>query len=457
MFKIRFTIFGAITCALLMTSALADTVTLKSGERIEGKIIGETDKEVTLEVKISPAVSDERVVQKADIAKIDKTSPETEAYKAISMILPGSNSLSPTQYEQVSRTLQSYIAQFPNGLHAADVQTTINAFEAEKKRVEAGEIKLHNQWLSKVEAEKEKVQIGGQLTFEFMKAQQARGDIIGALNSFVLLEKSYPGAATMPDGIELAKQLVAAFKPAVDRAIPTQKILKADREKGFAAAGPADRAEMMAAYKKEQAQAEEAVVAANALGKWPPLIPGSEKSLTSLQAAIVKEIPRLAGLPVEKMRSSIQLAESAKQKMDAKDVDGAVEDLKEATALWPANDVAIRLNKEIAKQKADVKKAPAATPGSSSTPAPSRAGVFEPIAATGNSPSPTPAKPSHKITQPPVGTTPAPAVAEKKPEESAPFYKTLGGAIAIVVGIAVVLIGVNVLQKMKNRGDEEAE
>ena len=457
MSKIRFTTFGAIACALLTTSALADTVTLKSGERIEGKIVGETDKDVTLEVKVSAAVTDERVVQKADVAKIEKTSPETEAYKAISMILPGANSLSPAQYEQIARTLQSYIAQFPNSLHAVDVQSTLNAFEAEKKRVEAGEVKLHHGWLSRAEAEKERVQIGGQLTLEYMKAQQARGDIIGALNSFVLLEKSYPGAATMPDGIELAQQLVASLKPAVERAIPTQKILKAEREKGFANAGPTDRVELMAAYKKEQTQAEEAVAAAVAVGKWPPMIPGSEKSLTTLQGMIAKEIPRLAGLPVEKMKVSVQMANSAKQKVETKDLDAAVEDLKEAAMLWAPNELAIRLNKEIVKIRTDAKKPPATPSGTPATPAPSVAGVFEPLQPAGELPPQTPAKPSHKISQPSTEPAPKPAVIEKKPEVETPFYKTLGGAIAIVVGIAVVLIGVNVFQKMKNRTEEEIE
>ena len=458
MSKIRFTMFGAIACALLMTNALADTVTLKSGERIEGKIVGETEKEVTLEVKVTAAVTDERVVQKADVAKIEKTSPETEVYKAISTILPGPNSLSQAQYEQISRTLQAYIAQFPNSIHAVDVQATLNTFEAEKKRVEAGEIKLHHQWLSKAEAEKERVQIGGMLTFEYMKAQQARGDVIGALNSFVLLEKSYLGAASTPDGVELARQLVASLKPIVERAIPTQKILKADREKGFANAGPADRVELMAAYKKEQTQAEDAVAAAIAIGKWPPLIPGNEKSLTTLQGIIAKEIPRLAGLPVDKMKVSVQMADSAKKKIEAKDLDGAAEDLKEATAMWPVNELAVRLNKEIAKLKTEAKKVPAATSGTPATPPPSSSGVFDPLpAGDPSSQTQTQTKPSHKVSAASTESAPKPAVAAKKPDEDPPFYKTLGGAIAIVVGIAVVLIGLNVIQKMKNRADEESE
>jgi hypothetical protein len=454
MSKLRRTTHLALALALLMTSAFADTVTLKSGERIEGKIIGETDKELTLSVKISAAVTDDRVVAKADIAKVEKTSPETEAYKAISVIQPGANSLTPAQYEQVLRTLESYVGRFPNSVHAIDVQTTLNEFQAEKKRVEAGEVKVHQRWYSKAEAEKEKAQIGGLLTFEYMKAQSAAGDVIGALNTFVTLEKNYPGAAVLPDGIELAKQLVASLKPAVDRAIPNQKILKADREKGFAAAGPADRADLMAAYKREQTQAEDAVAAATAVGKWPPLIPGSEKSLTALQTLIAKEIPRLALLPVEKMKDSVELSNSAKQKMDAKDLDGAADGFKDATALWPANELAIRMTKEITKLKTEVKKAPvvaAATP----TPTPASASPFDPLP---NGDSPAPPKPDHKISAASTGdTASAPAVAAKKPEEAKPFYMTLGGAIGIVVAIAVALIGLNIFRKMRADADSEPE
>ena len=264
-----------------------------------------------------------------------------------------------------------------------------------------------------------------------MKAQSAGGDIIGALNTFVTLEKNYPGAATVPNGIELAKQLVVALKPAVERAIPNQKVQKAELEKGFAAAGPADRVELMAAYKKEQTQAEEAVAAATAAGKWPPLIQGSEKCLTALLALINKEGPRLEKLPVDKMKKSVQLTATAKAKIASKDLEAAEAALKEATPLWPGNELAIRLGKEVTALKEIQKKEAPATPAPATpTPKPK------------STPRATPVRPS-------AANDPA-----KNVEEAKPFYMTLGGAITIVVGIAVVLVGVNVFKKMKSRGND---
>ena len=61
----------------------------------------------------------------ADVVKVEKASPEAEAYKAIMMIQPGPNSLTPAQYEPILRTLQAYVAQFPNGLRTIDAQTTM--------------------------------------------------------------------------------------------------------------------------------------------------------------------------------------------------------------------------------------------------------------------------------------------------------------------------------------------
>jgi hypothetical protein len=432
MFSLRRSFTRAITAALLTASGFADIVFLKNGEKIEGKIIKDAPEQITVEVKISAGITDERVVTRADIDRIEKVAPETDAYKAIATIQTGANSFAPAQYEQVVRALQGYVTQYPNGQHTSDVQKSLDEFVAEKKRVEAGEVKLRGQWLSKAEVEKEKVQLNGMIAFEHMKTQSTGGDGIGALNTFVVIEKTYPGAATMPDAIELAKQIVASLKPAVEKAIPNQKFIKAEKEKGFAGAGAADRTEMMEAYKKELAQAEAAVVAAEGAGQWPPFIQGSEKSLTALLTRVARETSRLAALPVDKMRKSNQLVATAKQKIADGDTAAASATLKEATALWPANELATRLIKEVAAdEKAAAAKAAAekaaATPEPKATPKPA---------------TPKPATPQKQ------------AVAPAPKEDDKPFFMTLPGAISIVVGIAAVLAGVNVFKKMKAKKAE---
>ena len=54
----------------IATAGFADTVTLKSGDKIEGKITSETAAELTIEI-VSAGVVDERKVPKTDVATLD--------------------------------------------------------------------------------------------------------------------------------------------------------------------------------------------------------------------------------------------------------------------------------------------------------------------------------------------------------------------------------------------------
>lgn len=423
----------ALILALLMGEVFADTIILKSGERIEGRVVSETATELKLEVKVSASITDDRTVAKADVEKIEKVSPEAEAYKVISTILPGANSFAASQYDQSIRVLQAFLKQYPTSTNAAEVQKTLTQFEEEKKRVESGEVKLEGRWLSKEEVDKEKVQIGGRMALNYMKSQAAAGDFIGALTTFAALEKPYGGAASFPDSVVLARQIIARFKPTVDAAVANQKALKAEREKGFATAGPADRKEMMDAYKRDLDAAEAAVTAAEKANQWPPLIPISEKSVVSLQKRLQKEGDRLGKLPTDKMEKSLQLVAEAGQKLGNSDIEGAVAALKEATTLWPANEMAVRMAKETTATKAAApKSAPAATPPSKSAP------------------SQTAPKPSASV----HAGSDAGAQASAN-EETKPFFMTLPGAITVIVGVAVVLGGVNVFLKLKKQKDNQ--
>ena len=421
-----------IALALITSTALADIVVLKTGEKVEGKVISETDQQVTMEVKISAGVTDERIIPKAQVERIDKVLPETEAYRAILGLQPPNTSVAAAHYDPAIATLQNYIRQFPNAGHAEDAKKTLQEFLADKKRVEAGDVKLQGIWLTKEEVEKEKVQIQGRILLEYMKAQSASRDNIGALNTFVTLEKNYGGAAVLPDAIELAQQLIAAVKPAVERAIPEQKILKANKEAGFKNGSPDDQVAMKKAYKEEMDAVEAATAAAEKAGQWPPFIVTNEKCLKALTTKLDKEAARLAGLPVDNMRKSVELSAAAKKSIDAEDIATADGSLKEASKLWPKNEMAVRLTKIVAEQKASLTKA-AADAKKSATPAP--------------------ATPAPKATPKPKSTPvrPAAAAATPAPEESRPFLMSLPGAITVVVGIAAVLAGVNVYKKMKAR------
>lgn len=439
MSSFRPAVSSALTLAMLMTSGWADTIVLKSGERIEGRVVSETDKQLTLEVQVSAGITDERKVAKADVDKVEKQSPELEAYKEIVGLQPGANSLAEADYEPRIAALQGFLGHFPSGTKTADVKTALSGFEADLKRVKKGDVKLDGQWYSKDEIQRDKVQIGGRMAFGYMKSQAAAGDILGALNTFAALEKTYPGTAVMPDAVELARQLVASLKTAVDRAIPEQKVRKAEYDKGLKDAGPDDQKSIAAAYKLEQDKAEAEMKAAEKAGRWAPFNRNSEKCLTSLQAMADKEKIRLAALSPDQMRQSVQLAKSARLKAATGDLEPAANGLKESLKLWPANELAQRTEKEMADAKSKKPTQAAPTP----TPTPAKA-------------TPAPAKPKHATSAiTPLPATPVAVEATSLPEEpKKPFYLTLRGSITVVVGVTGVLAGANILVKIKQRNTQ---
>jgi hypothetical protein len=444
-------LFSALSL-FVISGALGDTVTLKTGEHLEGKVTAETDKDVTMQVQVSAGITDERVIPKAQIEKLDKTSPEVEAYRQIVAIQLGKDSMAVSQYDPYIRALKAFVEQFPNSVRTIDVQTVLNSFEAEKKRVEAGEIKMNGQWLSKQQVAKEKVQIGGELAFTYMKGQSTQGDYIGALNTFAAIEKNFPGAVIMPEAIDLAQKDLLQLEAEVNRAIPDQKAMAAQHKTDLAAAGATDRAVMAGAIKRQQDAEDASVGTSNGGAVWPPFYKDNEKSLAAIVTKMKSEGPRLAGLPVEKMKESLKLTSEGKDSLSAGDVAGGLAKLKEATVLWPANEFAQRLTKEASAEE----KAAAATPAPGATAAatPARAtpkmkhGAALPKAAAADGSAAPVGSASDTTT---TASTTATTVSDSGNDES---FITMPRIIMAVVLVALLLIGGNIMKKKKRAAEE---
>ena len=293
--------FLAATLAVLSTTAFADIVTLKSGAKVEGKITGETATEITLSVK-SGGVVDEQTVKKSDIASVAKDAPDEVAWQSLKNLKLGKNSLPVTSYDSVINPLNGFTTEYPKSPFAAEAKKIADTFSAEKKRVEAGEVKLDDKWLGKDEAQKERYQIGALIAFNYMKEQSAR-DMTAALNTFDAIEKNYPGARAYPDAVEYAQKLLPALKSAVETRTKALAEQKAEREKILSALKGPEKTKAQDEIKREQTATEAALTAFEKQGgKWPPLTPATERSLQNLTTKISSETSRLASLRVSTRR-----------------------------------------------------------------------------------------------------------------------------------------------------------
>jgi hypothetical protein len=113
-----------------------------------------------IEIK-SGGIVDERTVAKSDVAKVEKASADGVAWQTLKNLQPGANSLPAGQYDRAIVPLRNFVTQFPQSANAPDAQKALTAFEDEKKRVDAGELKLNGKWISKAEVQNERYQING--------------------------------------------------------------------------------------------------------------------------------------------------------------------------------------------------------------------------------------------------------------------------------------------------------
>ena len=133
---------------------IADTVTLNSGEVLEGRIVSETDDQLMMEVALfSGTILTRREVAKADVKSIARESlaekQEKAAYTALTK-----NALNPDQelgndeYAAGIAAFQSFLAKYPNSSHADDVNKWIADWSAEASNIASGKVKFAGQWMS---------------------------------------------------------------------------------------------------------------------------------------------------------------------------------------------------------------------------------------------------------------------------------------------------------------------
>ena len=404
-------VLSAILC--LCMSLFADTVTLKSGEKLEGKILSETDAEVTMSVQVSATIKDERVIKREEIATVDKVQPDEVAWAAIANFVPGTESLERDEYDRIKTALGYFTTTFPKSPHAALAQSRLDQFISEQVRVSVGEVKLNGQWLPKDKVQEERVQIAGKILLNRMKRAAAAGQLSEAMANFDQMEKGFPGSLSFPEGVELARRVLPSLSAAVEQRQAALKRQLDDEKQRLTTSKGAEHAQLEALLKQEHARTEATLAASERAGvKWLPLQPANDRSLTSLLSRVNSETTRLNALRVEKMQDSARLAQEGAAALSAGNLDAAEKALRDASSAWPENELAKRAQAKLA----DAKKA--ATAPRSPAPAPV--------------PTPTPKRgPSASS-----GAAPAPATAaEAEPQEEKSFFKRP----AFFIGVAVIV------------------
>ena len=375
---------------LLATTALclADTVTLKSGEVLNGKILSETNQEIVMDVTVAAGITDQKTIDKTDVRAAEKTPLDEIAFQEIKGCQIDNHSLPASSYVAIIKSLESFLKKYPQSSRVDEVQSTLAAFKHEQGQVKAGGMKWDNRWYTKEEAEKNKYRLAAQMQFAAMRDQASRRDCIGALNTFDLIEKWYPGSNVYPDAVELAQSMIRTVCADMERVRVNAKAQEAQFNNGIVLVTEPQKSQMIAARQAQVTTAEAALAAAERAGvKWKPLLAMASKSFESLKTTIGTEAPRLEALPLADIRKSIASIKDAEAALSDNNAAGAEVKVKEAQKLWSVNGEVAALTAEIEAFKKKPTPTPIPKPTPTSTPTP------KPVAqVTTPPPTPTPKK-----------------------------------------------------------------
>jgi hypothetical protein len=204
----------------------ADTVTLNSGEVLEGRIISETDEQIEMEVLMfRGTILSNKQVPKADIKSIVRediaVKQEKAAYAELTKFTLNPNQeLGTNQYAAGIAAFQGFLAKYPKSESATNVSVWVADWRAEASNVSSGKVKFASKWMTpdekKVLAEQAQLaalQSQRNTTFDQLSAIELK--LSAAQAKLAAIEKSESSGGTTAVGADrggMAGQLTQRIK-----------------------------------------------------------------------------------------------------------------------------------------------------------------------------------------------------------------------------------------------------
>lgn len=190
----------ALLLAFLVPRVWADSITMNSGDVLQGEIISETDSQVTIRISnANHSITYSESIPKSDIKTIEREAAEARsereraedeestAYKALSRFqLNPNQEMSAAKCAQGMAACNEFLGKYPKSKFLADVQQRLTTLRNELGHVEKGEVKFNNAWMTPKEKKplmeaylaQQKVQ---GLEAELKNAQEQRDRLIETL------------------------------------------------------------------------------------------------------------------------------------------------------------------------------------------------------------------------------------------------------------------------------------
>lgn len=339
--------------AIPTASGLADTVKLKSGEIVQGKISHTDGTTITIEVPFSATITDERVIQRSDIANVAVTARDEAAYAKIRDIRLPTTALDAQPYETVlDNEFLPFIKRYGYSPFAQDVKDKVKAFQAELDRVRSGDVKVAGVWYNKEAYNAATYQISATIALETMKACNAKLDYVGAMNAFATLLRTYPNSLAFADGLTLGRTVFSKLLQQLSFAISNLPQIQAERQATLDRTPVEQRQPIQQALDADLVKAKALAEAAQKNNQpFFAILPYDENGLKTMQQQAVQLQSQLQTVNETKLTEGSKLVHQIDAELAGHELAAARTTLNELQSTWPEYEGFARLQSRVQNEK----------------------------------------------------------------------------------------------------------
>lgn len=248
--------FALIT--LSVVTARADTIKLKDGKTLDGSIVAEDATSVTIKTTVVGKITDNKVVQRSDIASIVKKTPEDDAADAVKKTLPTEDFLRPNDYNKlIAEGPDKFLATYPNSKYRDEIQTIKKTLQDEQAQTRRSMRKVDGKWLNGDEMQANDYNIQALKIYREMEKAIAADNYRAALDAFIRLEAIGKFSLSYPKAIEAARKVLDQYSGSLTAAIKAVPAELKKAEARLANMNPTD----LAAAKAEREKLKKEFVA----------------------------------------------------------------------------------------------------------------------------------------------------------------------------------------------------
>jgi hypothetical protein len=289
--------------------ALADTVILKDGTKLEGKITRETADLVTIK---GEGISNVKDVLKSNIIRIERSGPDDTHFEGIQNLIPTPDRLSIEEYQERVGKCTAFLNIHTTSKHVATVKLMKIKLEDELKKAARGDLKFKGRWIRSSDRIKDAYEIDAEIELSDMKADLEQNRYTLGLRHFEKIQSDFAASGHYADALDLNLKALAAYKPGVQAQLASVDRKLKERADNVLRVQPGRRAEEQKAIDRKDAAYKKLIVSEKARRtKWLTLNEYHRDPLRQVLSSIEASLRTLGTPPAAETKLAAPLYREA--------------------------------------------------------------------------------------------------------------------------------------------------